>query len=550
VDPIEYLRGLRRRWPVIAATAAIALAIAWFTSTGPTQIETRPRIETYEASTVLFNTGRAGGSGLVNLRTMAFLASIPDVSQRVAEAVDFEGDPTQLGQRIEAVGDPNTGLLTITATSSDAEEAKLLADTFAEELLGWLSEQEQETLEAEAGALDKQLGRLERSIARLDRQIARTSDFLQRDLLTAERNARITTYGLLANQLQQSTMSATAPLGFVIIQDAVPELLPAQAGSFEAPRSRNSRLILAAILGLAVGAALALVLERFDTRIRTKEAAERHFGLPVLGEIPFISRRKRKGMTVTRKTRKGVTVVARARGRVPVVAPMPIVEDAFRLLGAGVMQAPVLNGNGREWSHAEATTQPLKTILVTSPGPSDGKTTVVANLANSLAHVGKSVLVVSCDFRHPRIHDLFGIPNNGGLGAALASGDGQLILNGHIRQTPIPGVRVITSGSPPEHPAELLSSVRMRDALAQARREADIVLVDTAPVLASADATHLFPLVDAVLVVARAKRTTAELAERTSELLKRLRAPVIGVALNGATEVPMPRRYYRYFRAS
>jgi capsular exopolysaccharide synthesis family protein len=547
VDPIEYLRGLRRRWPVIAATVAVALAIAWFTTTGPTQLGTGPRVESYEASTVLFNTGRAGG-GLGNMRTIAALVTIPDVTERVAEAVDFEGDPTQLGQRVHASADPETGLLIISAVSSDPDEATILADTFTEELLGWIAEKEQDTITAEAEALDKQLERLERSIARMDRQIARTGDFLQRDLLTAERNARITAYGALANQMQQSASSATAPLGFVIIQEAIPELLPTPT-TFETPRSRTSRLILAAILGLAVGAALALVLERFDTRIRTKEAAERHFGLPVLGEIPFISRRKRKGMTVTRKTRKGVTVVARARGRVPVVAPMPIVEDAFRLLGAGVMQAPVLNGNGREWSHAEATTEPLKTILVTSPGPSDGKTTVVANLANSLAGVGKSVLVVSCDFRHPRIHDLFGIPNNGGLGAALASGDGQLILNGHIRQTPIPGVRVITSGSPPEHPAELLSSVRMRDALAQARREADIVLVDTAPVLASADATHLFPLVDAVLVVARAKRTTAELAERTSELLKRLRAPVIGVALNGATEVPMPRRYYRYFRA-
>jgi capsular exopolysaccharide synthesis family protein len=549
VDPLEYLRGLRRRWPVIAATVAVALAIAWVTTTGPTRLGTTPSVETYQASTILFNTGEGGGSGLVNLRTIAFLATFPDVSRRVAEAVDFGGEPIELAARIEAVGDPQTGLLTMTATSSDPEEAKLLADTFAQELLGWLTEQEQTTLAAEAEALEKQLGRLEKSIARLDRQIARSVDPLQLDLLRAERSASIRTYGAVASQKEEAAASANAPLGFVIIQDAVPELLPSQVGTFEAPRSRTSRLILAAIFGLAVGAALALILERFDTRIRTKEAAERHFGLPVLGEIPFIPRRKRKGMTVTRKTRKGVTVVTRMRGRVPVIAPIPVVEDAFRLLGAGVMRAPILNGDGREWSHAESTEQPPKTILVTSPGPSDGKTTVVANLANSLAGVGKSVLVVSCDFRHPRIHDLFGIANNGGLGAALASGDGQLTLNGHIRQTPIPGVRVITSGSPPDHPAELLSSERMRDVLTQARREADIVLVDTAPVLASADATHLFPLVDAVLVVARAKRTTAELAERTSELLKRLRAPVVGVALNGATEVPMPRRHYRYFRA-
>jgi Mrp family chromosome partitioning ATPase len=87
----------------------------------------------------------------------------------------------------------------------------------------------------------------------------------------------------------------------------------------------------------------------------------------------------------------------------------------------------------------------------------------------------------------------------------------------------------------------------MRAAIDEARRQADVILIDTAPVLASAEVTHLFPLVDAVVVVARAKRTTAEIAERASELLKRLDAPVVGVALNGAMEVPVPSSYYRYY---
>jgi Mrp family chromosome partitioning ATPase len=85
----------------------------------------------------------------------------------------------------------------------------------------------------------------------------------------------------------------------------------------------------------------------------------------------------------------------------------------------------------------------------------------------------------------------------------------------------------------------------MRDALAEARMEADVVLLDTPPVLATSDASHLFPQVDTVLLVARAGKTTMEVAERSSELLRRMRAPVVGIALNGSTEDLVPRGYYR-----
>ena len=88
----------------------------------------------------------------------------------------------------------------------------------------------------------------------------------------------------------------------------------------------------------------------------------------------------------------------------------------------------------------------------------------------------------------------------------------------------------------------------MREAIQEARREADIVLIDSPPLLTSAEITHLFPLVDSVLVVARAKKTTEELGERAGELLKRLDAPVVGVALNGVTEMPLPSSHEKYWQ--
>src|SRR6266542_4009402 len=136
---------------------------------------------------------------------------------------------------------------------------------------------------------------------------------------------------------------------------------------------------------------------------------------------------------------------------------------------------------------------------------------------------------MSCGFRRPHIHELFGLDNTGGLGDALQSSDLEVpVLDGCIKQTPIRDVRLVPSGAHPRNSAALLSSDRMRTALDEARRQADIILIDTAPLLASAEVTHLFPLVDAVVVVARAKRTTAEIAERASELLKRLEDTDVG----------------------
>jgi capsular exopolysaccharide synthesis family protein len=171
----------------------------------------------------------------------------------------------------------------------------------------------------------------------------------------------------------------------------------------------------------------------------------------------------------------------------------------------------------------------------------------VANLALTFVQAQRSVIVLSCDFQHPQIHKLFDVPNTDGLADALQANTVG-VLNGHIKPTPVRDMRLVPSGPAPKNPAGLFSSERMREAIEEARREADIVLIDTPPLLTSAEVTHLFPMVDAVVVVARAKKTTQELAERAGELLKRLRAPVAGVALNGATEIPLPSKHQKYWQ--
>jgi capsular exopolysaccharide synthesis family protein len=511
MEPAELLRAVRRRWPVVAATVLIALGVAGLTTR---IVPTGPPTRTYQAtSVILSDTQTAYGSGSYNLRTVAALATVGEVPERVAQLIDYQGDPLTLAQRIHSVGTPETGLLRISATSSDPNEATMLAQTFAEQLTAFWAERTGLTSSNTADNLRNRIARLREQKEDLDRQIG--SDPTGDELLVAQRDAVIATYTTLIQQLQQLTSLATPNGGLTIIQDAVP--LPIQTGGFIQVRTWPSRLLLAAILGLLASVGIVFLLERFDTRIHTKESAERHFDLPVLAEIPFVRRWKR---------RPKIAVAT---------APKSPAADALRLLAASVMRR---------------SPTPPQVILVTGPGPSEGKSTVVANLAAAYAEVGKKVVVISCDLHRPTIHSLFGVPNSRGLTDALrGERDGHRIINGQPWRTSLTNVRLIPSGFVPEKPGELLASPLMRQVIAEAREVAEIVLIDTAPILAASDATHLFPLVDAVLVVGRAGRTTAQAARRTSELLLRLGAPVIGATLNGSTESTLPRGYYQYYAA-
>jgi capsular exopolysaccharide synthesis family protein len=517
VDVVQLLKVLRRRWIEVTLVMAVALGVAWFsTRVAPPG----PPVKTYEASAVLLSSSEAttflASATTYPIQTIAALATVGDVPKRVAASLQYEGDPFELSQQVEAEGNPETGLVRITATSTDPDEAATVANEFATQLVAYLSDQITSTTQTLAKDLRDRIRVLEEDIAGLSQQIG--TDPTGDDALVAARDSAATTLTNYRIQLNQIvTQGATGP-GLLPIQEAVPVEVADQV-TFDV-RSTGARLALAAVLGLLASIGIVLLLEKLDRRIRTREQAERSLDLPVLSEIP-----------VVRKWTK-------ARANIAVATePKSAVADSLRLLAAAVTRRPP--------------TAP-QVILVTSPGPGDGKSTVVANLAATFAEVGKRVLVLSCDLRKPRIHSLFGVPNMSGLSEVLsnpADSNGSL-LSGSKWRTPLSKVMLVPSGSVPEKPGELLSSDNMRRVLEEARGLADIVLVDTAPVLAAGDSAHLFPLVDAVLVIVRADKTLTTSAERASELLRRLKAPVVGALLNAASGAGLPRDYYEYYEAT
>ncbi|MHB1740827.1 MAG: CpsD/CapB family tyrosine-protein kinase, partial [Actinomycetes bacterium] len=167
-------------------------------------------------------------------------------------------------------------------------------------------------------------------------------------------------------------------------------------------------------------------------------------------------------------------------------------------------------------------------LAVTSPTSGLGKTRTATNLAAAFAEAGRSVLLIDADLRNPGVHTQLGLPNGRGLSDLLASGE-VADLPRLLADTPLPGVRVLTAGSSGWAPATLWPL--LGEALALAEHQADIVVIDSAPLLGASDATELTRWVDAILVVVWAGRVRLDHAQRSAELLGRIGVPVVGAAL-------------------
>lgn len=172
---------------------------------------------------------------------------------------------------------------------------------------------------------------------------------------------------------------------------------------------------------------------------------------------------------------------------------------------------------------------PLKTVVITSSAASEGKSFVLANIAISKAQIGKSVIIIDADMRKPMIHRFFDLTNTSGLSNILS---GEVELMEGLKDTGIKGVRVITAGNIPPNPAELLGSRKMEEVLKMACNEADIVFVDTPPVIAVTDAAIVSNKVDGTILVTASHQTDRNALLKAEEILTKAKARILGVVLN------------------
>lgn len=260
-------------------------------------------------------------------------------------------------------------------------------------------------------------------------------------------------------------------------------------------------VLLAALLGLTVGSGAAYVLEYLDNTLRLEEDVDRVLKLPVIGRILRLptSRWRRH------QANNAQLLIDDSRS---------VHLEAFRTLKTNL-----------DFTEVD---QPLQTILIASPGSEDGKSTVAANLAIVVARAGRKVLLLDADLRRPRVHSFFQLDNVVGLSNVVL---GEVGVSEAMRQVQEPNLLVITGGTPPPNPTEILSSRRMDSLLKAFVREVDVVIIDSPPSLL-ADASVLASKVDGVVMIVRLGHTLERPARAMMEQLRRAGARMVGVVLN------------------
>lgn len=188
----------------------------------------------------------------------------------------------------------------------------------------------------------------------------------------------------------------------------------------------------------------------------------------------------------------------------------------------------------------------IKSMVVTSSGPSEGKSTIMINLAITIAQSGKKVVVVDCDLRRPTVHKKLGLPNSEGLTNLLIQ---DKKIDELVLPTNVPNLFVLTSGPTPPNPAELLGTKKMKLVLAELNKVFDMVLIDAPPVIAVTDAQILSTAVDGTIIVASYGHTDKFGLTKTKELLDKVGAKVLGVVLNKVPERSEHYYYGRYYES-
>ncbi len=288
-------------------------------------------------------------------------------------------------------------------------------------------------------------------------------------------------------------------------------------------RTRN--IIVAFLVSLAAGIGLAFLLDYLDDSIRTSDDIGRHLGLPTLALIPHqVPTEKRKLLAGKNGSAAPTTALIALEDTRSAMA------EAYRHLRTSLL----FSSAGK----------PPQTILVTSSQPSEGKTTTAINTAITLAQSGAEVIIIDCDLRRPRLHSHFDLENTAGLTNYLSGEKNTDLL---MKQCPgLPKLKIITSGPIPPNPAELLSSQEMKNLLQFLKGNFRHVIIDSPPAISFTDAAILSTLVDGVVLVAMAGKSSIHLMRRFKQRLANIGARIYGVVLNGIKSDSVEYGYYGY----
>jgi Mrp family chromosome partitioning ATPase/capsular polysaccharide biosynthesis protein len=526
VEPIDYVRALLRRWPIVAIGALIGAAFA-FISTPTSSAQSVVRSE-YRATHTMLSTLQSFSStsavGTVTFAQVPLFATTGEVPRNVAEALGYNGAPAALAAQMTVETDTSTGTIRFSTVQENPDDAVRIADAFADETVRYLSLRQEELRKANLSEALADVERLEREINNLDAQLAGqiNPETGQADagaeVLRARRDAAVREYSVAYESYRSLADESNAALNITTLERAQP--VPLDTGGFTPPQTRSTRVPLAAMIGALLGAGVALVVERLDSRLRDRRRAEDAFGQSVVAELPTLSRKQRADRLVVGPDQHHA------------------VAEAFRSLRTSIT---FMAAGGQPQSSDDR----VGVILVTSPSPAEGKTTTAVNLAAAFAETGRSVLIVNSDFRRP-VATAIVIDDRPPLPAGLAGMD-RLDAGEFVTGTKIPGVDLLDLSPLGGTPGDLTrATLRLVSALAE---RVDVVVIDTPPLAVTTEALEFVPVANVVVLVGRMGRTPTTAAERAGELIRFGGAEQIAVALTDTGSARLRRNsYYDYYR--
>lgn len=331
------------------------------------------------------------------------------------------------------------------------------------------------------------------------------------EYLNLEREVRTNQelYNTLLTKVKEISLVGDADLNNIrIVEPAEVPMFPLKSSS----RDPKIILMLAGVFGLFLGLGYAFLLERLENTIRTPDDVAQYLGLPVLGIIPRIPKAKKD---------KPLLIVASN----PKSAP----AEAYRNLRTNIL----FSGNEN----------PSKTIVVTSAGPSEGKSITSANLGLALAKAGKSVIIVDADLRRPMLHQVFKVNRNSGLSSFL---EGEISIDDAIIKTDEPNLSIIPAGKLSKDSAEMLGSNKMKELVSYLKNLCDVVIFDSAPILGMSDSVILSAETDKTIMVIRANVVSRRALRMAIDNLEQIGVMVYGVVLNDVN-VKRDRYYHEYY---
>jgi len=500
LDLRDYLNVMMaRKWTIIGVAVAVTLvALVWsLIQPAVYQGEAKVLISEKSSGADLF-----GSMGLDfssqperGLQTQVQLMQVRPLLENTIRELDLGIAPESLTTKVSVSAVGQTNIVTIVARDGDPEAAAAIANSLADEFVAWSRDYKRESLQAAADEVESRLGVAREEILELGREISSQG---KSDELTAELAIATGNYTTLAAKLEELRINAQLEVGSGrVVSPAVVTETPV-----EPTPVRNTALGL--VVGLVLGLGMAFLYEYLDNTIKSSDEAEKLLGVPVLGLIPSEKYEKEE--------RRRTSILTHPGG--------PAAES-YRVLR-----------NNLDFINFQ---HDLKTLLVTSAAPSEGKSTVAANLAAGLAQAGKKVVLVASDFRKPTTQQFFGVRNLIGLSDVLTGAHS--LKSALQRPREDMELLVLTSGKLPPNPSELLGSERMRDVLEELKVWADWIIIDTPPLLAVADGAALARYTDGVLLVTKGASSTREAVKKAGEMIASAGGRLVGSAVWGLDAV-------------